>query len=80
VGLVAETNPELESTEQRRGHAQPTLAPGDAVLQSAVDIIIWLEILQKRRFHTERSNDCQRKNDSQNICNPCFKRQYYQEQ
>jgi hypothetical protein len=48
AALMAGTNPELESTEQRRGRAQPTLAPRDAVLQRALDVITSLEVFQKR--------------------------------
>jgi hypothetical protein len=48
AALMAGTNPELESVEQRRGRAQAGLAPRDSVLQRALDVITSLEIYQKR--------------------------------
>lgn len=48
AALMAGTNPELESAEQRRGRAQANLAPRDSVLQRALDVITSLEIYQKR--------------------------------
>jgi hypothetical protein len=48
AALIAGTNPELESAEQRRGRAQASLAPRDSVLQRALDLVTSLEIYQKR--------------------------------
>jgi hypothetical protein len=48
AALMAGTNPELESAEQRRGRAQASSAPRDSVLQRALDVITSLEIYQKR--------------------------------
>lgn len=47
AALIAGTNPELESAEQRRGRGQERL-PRDAVLQRALDLVASLEIYQKR--------------------------------
>jgi C-terminal processing protease CtpA/Prc len=47
AALIAGTNPELESVEQRRTRAQERL-PRDAVLQRALDLVTSLEIYQKR--------------------------------
>jgi hypothetical protein len=47
AALIAGTNPELESLEQRRGRMQDR-SPRDAVLQRALDLITSLEIYQKR--------------------------------
>jgi Peptidase family S41 len=47
AALIAGTNPELESAEQRRGRMLDRL-PRDAVLQRALDLITSLEIYQKR--------------------------------
>src|ERR1700730_1551075 len=48
AALMAGTNPELESAEQRRGRVQANLTPRDSVLQRALDVITSLEIYQKR--------------------------------
>lgn len=48
AALLAGTNPELESSEQRRGRGQPAPLPRDPMLQRALDLIISLEIYQKR--------------------------------
>lgn len=48
AALIAGTNPELESTDQRRGHTQQATAPRDTILQRALDLITSLEIYQKR--------------------------------
>jgi hypothetical protein len=48
AALMAGTNPELESAEQRRGRAQANSTPRDSVLQRALDVITSLEIYQKR--------------------------------
>ena len=47
AALMAGTNPELESAEQRRGRAQERV-PRDAVVQRALDLITSLEVYQKR--------------------------------
>lgn len=47
AALLAGTNPELESAEQRRTRA-PDRFPRDAVLQRALDVITSLEVYQKR--------------------------------
>ena len=47
AALIAGTNPELESIEQRRGRMQDR-SPRDAVLQRSLDLITSLEIYQKR--------------------------------
>jgi hypothetical protein len=47
AALIAGTNPELESVEQRRTRALERL-PRDAVLQRALDLVTSLEIYQKR--------------------------------
>jgi hypothetical protein len=47
AALIAGTNPELESIEQRRGRMQDRV-PRDAVLQRALDLITSLEIYGKR--------------------------------
>jgi hypothetical protein len=47
AALIAGTNPELESAEQRRAHTQDRL-PRDAVLQRALDLVTSLEVFQKR--------------------------------
>jgi C-terminal processing protease CtpA/Prc len=47
AALMAGTNPELESVEQRRGRGRDSL-PRDAVVQRALDLITSLEVLQKR--------------------------------
>jgi hypothetical protein len=47
AALIAGTNPELESAEQRRGRMQDR-SPRDAVLQRALDLVTSLEIYQKR--------------------------------
>lgn len=47
AALIAGTNPELESTEQRRSRSMEKL-PRDAVLQRALDLVTSLEIYQKR--------------------------------
>jgi hypothetical protein len=47
AALMAGTNPELESVEQRRGRGQERL-PRDAVVQRALDLVTSLEIYQKR--------------------------------
>ena len=48
AALIAGTNPELESAEQRRGRAQASALPRDAMLQRALDLVTSLEIYQKR--------------------------------
>ncbi|MDQ2825251.1 MAG: S41 family peptidase [Verrucomicrobiota bacterium] len=48
AALMAGTNPELESIEQRRGRSQANLAPRDSVLQRALDLVTSLEIYGKR--------------------------------
>lgn len=48
AALMAGTNPELESVEQRRGRAQEKSTPRDAMLQRALDLVTSLEIYQKR--------------------------------
>jgi hypothetical protein len=48
AALMAGTNPELESAEQRRGRAQERSMPRDAILQRALDLVTSLEIYQKR--------------------------------
>lgn len=48
AALMAGTNPELESAEQKRGRAQDRSLPRDAVLQRALDLITSLEVYQKR--------------------------------
>src|SRR5581483_3345100 len=48
AALIAGTNPELESGEQRRGRAQQTATPHDPMVQRALDLITSLEIYQKR--------------------------------
>jgi hypothetical protein len=48
AALIAGTNPELESAEQRRSRAQQTATPRDPMLQRALDVITSLEIYQKR--------------------------------
>jgi hypothetical protein len=47
AALIAGTNPELESADQRRGRGQDRF-PRDAVLQRALDLVTSLEIYQKR--------------------------------
>jgi hypothetical protein len=47
AALIAGTNPELETSEQRRGRTQATPVH-DSVLQRALDLITSLEIYQKR--------------------------------
>jgi len=47
AALLAGTNPELESLEQRRSRA-PEKTPRDAVLQRALDLVTSLAIYQKR--------------------------------
>ena len=47
AALLAGTNPELESVEQRRAR-NADRAPRDAVLQRALDVITSLEVYQKR--------------------------------
>jgi hypothetical protein len=47
AALIAGTNPEIESLEQRRGRNQDR-TPRDAVLQRALDLITSLEVYQKR--------------------------------
>jgi hypothetical protein len=47
AALIAGTNPELESSEQRRGRL-PERYPRDAVLQRALDLVTSLEVYQKR--------------------------------
>ena len=47
AALIAGTNPELESSEQRRARAQAN-ALVDSVLQRAIDLITSLEIYRKR--------------------------------
>ena len=47
AALIAGTNPELESAEQRRAR-QANLPPRDSVLQRAIDLITSLEIYQKK--------------------------------
>lgn len=47
AALLAGTNPELESGEQRRSRGRDSL-PRDAVVQRALDLITSLEVLQKR--------------------------------
>lgn len=47
AALLAGTNPELESAEQRRSRIQEKM-PRDAVLQHALDLITSLEVYQKR--------------------------------
>ena len=47
AALIAGTNPELESAEQRRAR-QTNLGPRDSVVQRALDLITSLEIYQKR--------------------------------
>ena len=48
AALIAGTNPELESSEQRRGRAQQNAMPRDTILQRALDVVTSLEIYQKR--------------------------------
>jgi C-terminal processing protease CtpA/Prc len=48
AALMAGTNPELESSDQRRGRGQQNALPRDAMLQRALDLITSLEIYQKR--------------------------------
>jgi hypothetical protein len=48
AALIAGTNPELESADQRRGRVQQTAGPRDPMLQRALDLITSLEIYQKR--------------------------------
>lgn len=48
AALIAGTNPELESVDQRRGRMQQTAALRDPMLQRALDLITSLEIYQKR--------------------------------
>jgi hypothetical protein len=48
AALMAGTNPELESAEQRRGRAQASSFPRDAILQRALDVVTSLEIYRKR--------------------------------
>lgn len=48
AALIAGTNPELESGEQRRGRAQQSAVPRDTMLQRALDLITSLEIYEKR--------------------------------
>lgn len=48
AALMAGTNPELESSEQRRGRAQERSLPHDALLQRALDLVTSLEIYHKR--------------------------------
>jgi hypothetical protein len=48
AALMAGTNPELETAEQRRGRAQEHSLPRDLMLQRALDLITSLEIYQKR--------------------------------
>lgn len=48
AALMAGTNPELETGEQRRLRAQDRQQPRDGVLQRAVDLVTSLEIYQKR--------------------------------
>jgi hypothetical protein len=48
AALIAGTNPELESADQRRGRAQASSVPRDAMLQRALDLVTSLEIYQKR--------------------------------
>jgi hypothetical protein len=47
AALIAGTNPELETSEQRRNRAQAN-ALVDAVLQRGLDLITSLEIYRKR--------------------------------
>lgn len=47
AALIAGTNPELESGEQRRVRSQERSTPRDAVLQRALDLITSLEVYQK---------------------------------
>jgi hypothetical protein len=47
AALIAGTNPELESVDQRRTRALERL-PRDAALQRALDLVTSLEIYQKR--------------------------------
>ena len=47
AALIAGTNPELESADQRRSRMQDRL-PRDAILQRALDLVTSLEIYQKR--------------------------------
>jgi hypothetical protein len=47
AALIAGTNPELESGEQRRTRLQDRL-PHDSVLQRALDLVTSLEVYQKR--------------------------------
>lgn len=47
AALLAGTNPELDSLEQRRNHA-PEKIPRDSVLQRAIDLVTSLAIYQKR--------------------------------
>ena len=48
AALIAGTNPELESSDQRRGRSQQNATPRDSMLQRALDLITSLEIYQKR--------------------------------
>lgn len=48
AALLAGTNPELETIDQRRGRALERPMPRDAMLQRALDLITSLEIYQKR--------------------------------
>lgn len=47
AALIAGTNPELESSDQRRGRAQQSSTPRDPMLQRALDLITSLEIYHK---------------------------------
>jgi hypothetical protein len=47
AALLAGTNPELESLEQRRSRASEK-TPRDSVLQRAIDLVTSLAIYQKR--------------------------------
>ena len=48
AALMAGTNPELESGEQRRSRAQEKALPRDPMLQRALDLITSVEVYQKR--------------------------------
>ncbi len=48
AALLAGTNPELESAEQRRARSNSDRSPKDAVLQRALDVIASLEVYEKR--------------------------------
>lgn len=48
AALLAGTNPELETADQRRGRTQDRIGPKDPMLQRALDLVTSLEVYQKR--------------------------------